>query len=60
MVFGDSLNWMVCPAVIRRRVRNYLLVAITIALAAPGLMPSTRPRRIFDELTKKLRRANAS
>ena len=38
MAFGDSLNWIACPAVIRRRVRNYVLLAITISLAAPGLV----------------------
>jgi hypothetical protein len=38
MAFGDSLNWMACPPVIRKRVRNYVLAALLACAAGIGLV----------------------
>lgn len=38
MALGDSLNWMACPPVIRRSVRNYVLAALLACAAGLALV----------------------
>ena len=38
MAVGDQFNWWECPPVIRRQVRNAVLLSIILGLAAPALV----------------------